>query len=51
MAAALKSGHLAGAAVDVYPSEPEANINNWECELQSCSNVILTPHIGMYYNC
>jgi len=46
MAAALKSGHLAGAAVDVYPSEPEANINNWECELQSCSNVILTPHIG-----
>lgn len=46
LANALKSGHLSGAAVDVYPTEPEANINNWESELQSCSNVILTPHIG-----
>jgi D-3-phosphoglycerate dehydrogenase len=44
--AALKSGHLAGAAVDVYPTEPESNINDWQCMLKSCSNVILTPHIG-----
>jgi len=44
--AALRSGHLAGAAVDVYPTEPEANINDWQCGLQTCPNVILTPHVG-----
>jgi len=46
LAAALKSEHLAGAAIDVYPSEPEGNINDWKCELQGLSNVIMTPHIG-----
>jgi D-3-phosphoglycerate dehydrogenase len=46
LAKALKSGHLAGAAVDVYPTEPEANIKNWQNELQNCPNTILTPHIG-----
>lgn len=46
LAAALKSGHLAGAAVDVYPTEPEANIKTWVNELQGCPNTILTPHIG-----
>jgi len=46
LANALKSGHLAGAAIDVYPEEPEANINNWNSELQNCPNTILTPHIG-----
>lgn len=46
LAASLKSGHLAGAAVDVYPTEPEANIKNWVNELQGCPNTILTPHIG-----
>jgi D-3-phosphoglycerate dehydrogenase len=46
LAAALRSGQLNGAAIDVYPTEPEANINNWECELQNCPNTILTPHIG-----
>jgi len=46
LAADLKSGHLAGAAIDVYPTEPEANIKNWVCELQNCPNTILTPHIG-----
>jgi D-3-phosphoglycerate dehydrogenase len=46
LANSLKSGHLAGAAVDVYPTEPEANIKNWQNELQSCPNTILTPHIG-----
>jgi len=44
--AALRSGHLAGAAVDVYPSEPEANTNDWKNGLQTCPNVILTPHVG-----
>jgi len=43
---ALNSGHLAGAAVDVYPVEPEGNNDNWVSELQQCKNTILTPHIG-----
>ena len=46
LAAALKSGHLAGAAVDVYPEEPESNTPGFHTELQGLSNVILTPHIG-----
>jgi len=46
LAAALKSGHLGGAYVDVFPSEPNGNSNTWESELQSCPNTILTPHIG-----
>ncbi|KAM9968493.1 hypothetical protein ACTFIW_002934 [Dictyostelium discoideum] len=46
LANALRSGHLAGAAVDVYPEEPSANCKDWECELQKCPNTILTPHIG-----
>jgi len=43
---ALKSGHLAGCAIDVYPVEPEANCNDWTHDLQGCPNTILTPHIG-----
>ncbi len=43
---ALKSGHLAGAAVDVYPSEPKKNSDGFESHLQNLKNVILTPHIG-----
>ena len=46
LAAALRSGHLAGAAVDVYPSEPEANTKEFVTPLQNCPNTILTPHIG-----
>jgi len=46
LAEALKSGHLAGAAVDVYPVEPESNIKDWINVLQDCPNTILTPHIG-----
>jgi D-3-phosphoglycerate dehydrogenase len=42
----LKSGHLAGAAIDVYPEEPEANTEKFQTVLQGISNVILTPHIG-----
>jgi D-3-phosphoglycerate dehydrogenase len=46
LANALKSGHLAGAAVDVYPEEPETNSDGFVTELQGLPNVILTPHIG-----
>ena len=46
LASALKSGHLAGAAVDVYPSEPKENGLGFKSVLQGCPNTILTPHIG-----
>lgn len=42
---ALKSGHLGGAAVDVYPEEPISN-GAFVTALQGMENVILTPHIG-----
>ena len=45
LAEALKNGKLAGAAVDVYPSEPAGN-GDFETALQGLPNVILTPHIG-----
>lgn len=50
---ALKSGHLAGCAIDVFPSEPGSNgspfdnsLNSWASTLCALPNVILTPHIG-----
>ncbi|KAH8987148.1 hypothetical protein EDB83DRAFT_2510291 [Lactarius deliciosus] len=50
---AMKSGHIAGAAIDVFPHEPGANgapfddqLNPWASELRALKNVILTPHIG-----
>lgn len=46
LADALKSGHLAGAAVDVFPKEPKANGEEFISPLRGLSNVILTPHIG-----
>jgi D-3-phosphoglycerate dehydrogenase len=46
LATALKNGDLSGAAIDVYPCEPEKNGDRFETPLQSLSNVILTPHIG-----
>lgn len=47
LAAALKAGHVGGAAVDVFPVEPEANSSDeFKSELVGLQNVILTPHIG-----
>jgi D-3-phosphoglycerate dehydrogenase len=46
LADAITSGHLAGAAVDVYPEEPEGNSDGFKSQLQGLPNVILTPHIG-----
>jgi D-3-phosphoglycerate dehydrogenase len=43
---AIKSGKLGGAAVDVFPEEPEKNGDAFACALQNLPNVILTPHIG-----
>ena len=46
LADALKSGHLAGAAVDVFPKEPKANGEEFQSPLRGLDNVILTPHVG-----
>jgi D-3-phosphoglycerate dehydrogenase len=46
LAAALRSGHLAGAAADVYPQEPEGNSDGFLSPLRGLANVVLTPHIG-----
>jgi D-3-phosphoglycerate dehydrogenase len=42
----LESGHLAGAAVDVFPVEPSARGEEFVSQLRGLPNVILTPHIG-----
>ncbi len=42
----IESGHLAGAAVDVFFEEPAENDQSFVSRLQGLSNVILTPHIG-----
>lgn len=43
---AITSGHLSGAAIDVFPEEPEKNGAKFSSILQNLPNVILTPHIG-----
>ncbi|MNJ96817.1 D-3-phosphoglycerate dehydrogenase [compost metagenome] len=43
---ALKSKHIAGCAIDVFPEEPASNKEKFHSPLQGVSNVILTPHIG-----
>jgi D-3-phosphoglycerate dehydrogenase len=44
--AALTSGHIGGAAVDVFPFEPKGNGDAFESPLAAHDNVILTPHVG-----
>ncbi|UJJ59112.1 MULTISPECIES: phosphoglycerate dehydrogenase [Rhodanobacter] len=46
LAAVLRAGHLAGAAVDVFPTEPKGNDDPFVSPLIGLDNVILTPHIG-----
>jgi len=46
LVAALKSGHIAGAGIDVFPHEPASKNEAFVSELQNLANVILTPHIG-----
>jgi D-3-phosphoglycerate dehydrogenase len=46
LAAALGSGALRGAAVDVFPQEPGSNKERFVTPLQGLENVILTPHVG-----
>jgi D-3-phosphoglycerate dehydrogenase len=46
LAAALESGHVSGAAIDVFPIEPERNDQPFESPLARFDSVILTPHIG-----
>ncbi|MFM7839397.1 MAG: phosphoglycerate dehydrogenase [Chitinophagaceae bacterium] len=46
LAKAIEAGQIAGAAIDVFPWEPEKNGDAFTCPLQNLPNVILTPHIG-----
>ncbi len=46
LAAALKSKHLAGAALDVFPKEPKTEGEEFVSPLRGMNNVILTPHVG-----
>ena len=50
---AMRTGKLAGAALDVYPNEPggngdyfNADLNTWAADLRTLKNLILSPHIG-----
>ena len=42
----IESGHIAGAAIDVFPDEPKGKGDEFVSELRGLPNVILTPHIG-----
>ena len=43
---AILDGQISGAAIDVFPWEPEKNGDHFQSPLQDLPNVILTPHIG-----
>jgi D-3-phosphoglycerate dehydrogenase len=42
----IESGHLAGAAIDVFPEEPKHQGDPFDSALRGLPNVILTPHVG-----
>ena len=42
----IESGHISGAAVDVFPVEPKTPGEEFVSELRGLANVILTPHVG-----
>lgn len=46
LAAALRDGHIGGAAVDVFPVEPKGTGEAFESPLRGIDNVLLTPHVG-----
>lgn len=46
LAKCIKEGLLGGAAVDVFPNEPEKNGDSFSTPLQNLPNVLLTPHVG-----
>jgi len=46
LASTLKSGRIAGAAIDVFPVEPKSNDDEFISPLRGLDNVILTPHVG-----
>ncbi len=46
LAEALKAKKLLGAAIDVFPTEPKSNKDEFQSPLRGLDNVILTPHIG-----
>ena len=46
LAHALGSGHVGGAAIDVFPREPKSNEEEFESPLRGMDNVLITPHVG-----
>jgi len=46
LAESISSGHVGGAALDVFPEEPRSNDEAFACPLAGIPNVILTPHVG-----
>jgi D-3-phosphoglycerate dehydrogenase len=46
LAECITAGHIAGAALDVFPQEPDKNGAGFSSPVQGLPNVILTPHIG-----
>jgi D-3-phosphoglycerate dehydrogenase len=46
LAEAIRAGHVGGAAIDVFPEEPESNGDGFASPLRGLPNVVMTPHIG-----